>query len=148
MSKVYYNHTSKLEAVKAGFAPAATIALQKVGNNFIYGISICSAYDNFSKKYGREIATARMEKGFKITPIPESLLKEVESLGAEEEKAMCLAFLYQLAYSVTTKSRRWKKKITRFNKEQATPVVDITKKYDSDADVQSWSSPTSPEERA
>lgn len=147
MSKVYYSHTTKLEAVKLGLAPAATIALQKVGNNFIYGVSVCSAYDNFSKTHGREIATARMEKGFKITPIPKDLLKVVDEPGLGE-KAMCLAFLYQLAYSVTTRSRKWKKKITRFNLEQKTPVVPITKKYDSDSDVQNWTSPDPKPERA
>lgn len=124
MSQVYYNHTTKLNVVKDGYVPAATIALRKEGNNFVYGVSICSKYDNFSKKYGREIALNRLERNFKVTEIPADLMKAAEAEGMGE-KGICLPFLYQLAASVTTKNRKWKKKITKFNLEQKTPVVDI-----------------------
>ena len=127
MSQVYFNHTSKLEVVKQGLVPPTTIALKKEGLNFIYGIAICSKYDNFSKKHGREIAANRMENRFRTTEIPKEMLKSDLT-----EKQMCLIFLYQLAFSVTLKNKSWKKKITRFNINLKTPVISINKKYDSD----------------
>lgn len=119
MSKVYYNHTTKQQAVKRGFAPAATIALQRVGNEFHYGITICSKYDNPNKATGREIALARMNQGFRKTAIPEALLKN-DSTGD-----ICLTFLYQLSASVSSNHRKWKNKITKFNKgrEESARIV-------------------------
>lgn len=112
MSQVYFNHTTKQRAVKLKLAPAATIALKREGNDFVYGITICSRYDAFSKKAGREIAEARLNQGFKRTPIPQTLLNFEKEAG---EKKMILAFLYELSASVSIKSRKWKKRITRFN---------------------------------
>lgn len=125
MSKVYINHTTKQELVKARIVPAATIALKREGNNFVFGVAMCSKYDNYSRKAGREIAEARMNQGFKTTAIPETLLKVESEIG---EKNICLAFLYQLSASITAKSRKWKKKITKFNIEnkEAGRVVTMT----------------------
>jgi hypothetical protein len=112
MSQVYYNHTTKQTPVKMGLATPATIALKRDGNDFVYGVTICSKYDSFSKKLGREMAEARLNQGFRRTTIPVELLSLETELG---EKQMCLAFLYQLSASVTANSRKWKKKVTRFN---------------------------------
>lgn len=127
MSKVYFNHTTKLEAVKKGLAPAATIALRREGNEFHYGITICSRYDNYNKAQGREIALARLEQGFYKTTIPSDLALIESKIG---EKEMCLTFLYQLSASVTMKSRKWRKRITRFNMErnEGAKVVALTSK--------------------
>lgn len=122
MSQVYFNHTTKQDLVKMGLVPAATIALKREGNNFIFGIAMCSKYDNYSKKTGREVAENRLNQGFRTTPIPEGLLKLETEIG---EKNMCLAFLYQLSASVTAKSRKWKRKITKFNFENKGAVVPI-----------------------
>lgn len=116
MSKVYYNHTHTLPPVREGLRPAATIALKRVGNDFHYGIAICSKYDNFSKKYGRKVAEERLEKKFRISSIPKDLLSHEEQLG---EQGIILIFLYQLAKAVTINSKKWKKKVTKFNLEQA-----------------------------
>lgn len=118
MSKTYFSHTTKLEVTKLGIVPAATIALKKVGNEFHYGISICSIYDNFSKKSGREISENRLNQGFGVLPVPAVL----EGLT---EKQACLAQLYNLVESVVCKNRKWKKRITKFNLGQkgGTPVI-------------------------
>lgn len=113
MSKVYFTHTTKLDAVKYGLVPAATIAMKREGNKFYYGVCICSKQDNFSKKLGREIATQRMEKHFGVLGVPEVLTSS--SLTENQQN---IEQLYQLAGSVVVKSKRWKKKITNFNLEQ------------------------------
>ncbi len=111
MSKVYYAHTTKLPIVKEGYVPPATIAITMVGGIFRYGISICSRYDNFSKKSGREIAENRLNNYFGSLPIPE-LLRSLP------EKQACLSQLYNLTASVVVKNRKWKKRITKFNLAQ------------------------------
>lgn len=112
MSEVYFNHTTKQIPVKMGLAPAASIAIKKEGDFFVYGITICSKYDSFSKKEGRERALGRLNEGFRKTAIPTELVKFGQENG---EKRMILTFLYQLSASVSANSRKWKKKITRFN---------------------------------
>lgn len=121
MSKVYFSHTTKLEVTKLGIVPAATIALKRVGDEFHYGVSICSLYDNFSKKSGREIAENRLNNGFGTLPVP----KVLEGMT---EKQACLAQLYNLVSSVVCRNRKWKKRITKFNMGQkgTTPVVNMT----------------------
>lgn len=114
MSKVYFNHTTKLEVVKLGLVPAATIALTKVGDKFYYGVAICSRYDNFSKKFGREVAENRLKQGFGELEIP-APLKDLS------EKEQCLNMLYNLAATVVVKNRKWKKKVTKFNMAQKLP---------------------------
>lgn len=120
MSQVYYNHTTKQLGVKFGVIPPATIALVREGNNFKYGVTICSKYDNFQKKTGREIAENRMKQGFRTTPVPASLLELEKEIG---EKAANLTFLYQLSSSVSLHTRKWKKKITKFNHQLKTETV-------------------------
>lgn len=113
MSQVSFFHTSKFGAVKQKLAPAATIALKRDGNDFVYGVTICSKYDNFSKKEGRERALARAEQEFRRTRIPESLLShEGKELTANQVDRI---FLVQLGQSVTKQHKKWKKKITKFN---------------------------------
>lgn len=114
MSKVYFNHTTKLDVVKFGLVPAATIALTKVDDKFYYGVSICSKYDNFSKKFGREVAQNRLEQGFGVLEVPD-IVKELP------EKQQCLAMLYNLSATIVLKNRKWKKKITKFNLGQKLP---------------------------
>lgn len=116
MSKVYYSHTTKLEVTKLGLVPACTIALTKRGEKFIYGVSICSKYDNFSKKYGREVAENRMEQEFGTLDVP-------KILNGLSEKEACLQQLYNLVTSVVTKNKKWKKKITKFNMQNKQGVT-------------------------
>lgn len=107
-SKVYYYHTSKLEIVKRGYVPAATIALRKEGDKFTYGVAICSQDDNFSKKYGRNLATARLECKFGESEVKGNL-KDLPEHDA------CMQLLFSLAESVVLRTKRWKKKISKFN---------------------------------
>ena len=107
MSRTYYNHTSKFQVVKEKVVPASTIALKREGNFFYYGIAICSKFDNFSKKIGREIAENRRKEGFGELEIPENLL------GVPEEES-CLYMLYNMTKSVIIKNKKWKRDITRY----------------------------------
>lgn len=111
MSKVYFSHTSKMLGVKMGVLPLATIAIQRIGDEFHYGVAICSKYDNFSRKYGREIAENRLNQGFGIIPVP-SPLQDLP------EKEACLTQLYNLVESVVLKGRKWKRRVTRFNEHE------------------------------
>jgi hypothetical protein len=101
--------------VKLGLVPAATIALTKVGDKFHYGVVICSRYDNFSKKFGREVAENRLKQGFGVLDIP----APIQGLS---EKEQCLNMLYNLAASVVVKNKKWKKRVTKFNIAQKLPA--------------------------
>jgi hypothetical protein len=115
--KIYFYHTSKTVAVKYKIAPASTICLQKVGDKFIYGVSICSKDDNFNKKVGREISKMRMNKCFGSIDVP----KVIKDLP--DHKA-CIQQLSSLAFSLLTKQKRWRKRVTKFNNRflQETPL--------------------------
>lgn len=113
MSKTYYFHTTKLDVTKEGKVPASTIALEKVGDTIYYGVSICSKYDNFSRKYGREVATNRLQQNFGTIRVLPSYAKRFES-----ENDLCLDQLFTLVKSVVLHNRKWKKRITRFNLDQ------------------------------
>jgi hypothetical protein len=121
MSKVFFTHTTKLDIVKAGVVPAATIAIKRVGNKFHYGVAICSKFDNFSKKYGREVAENRLNQEFGILDIP-------APLANLSEREATLAQLYNLAASVVVKSKKWKKRVTKFNlaQKQGGKVINLT----------------------
>lgn len=108
MSKVYYYHTSKLEVSKLGIVPTCTIALKKEGNKFVYGIAICSKYDNFSRKQGREIAENRLNQRFGELEVPKNLD------GLSDHQA-ALRQLFSIVRSVIIKNRKWKRKVTSFN---------------------------------
>ncbi len=116
MSKIYYFHTTKLEVTKQGIAPACTISLKMSDdkNYFQYGVAICSKYDNFSKKYGREVADNRLNQGFGIIKVPKIIINDEDFT----EHEACIGQLYNLVLSVVKKTKKWKKKITRFNLEQ------------------------------
>lgn len=115
MGKVYYFHTTKLDATKAGIVPASTIALKLSDDKtqFQYGVAICSKYDNFSKKYGREVADNRLKQGFGVIEVPKVIGKN----DLTDHEA-CMYQLFNLVLSVVKKNKKWKKKITRFNLEQ------------------------------
>jgi hypothetical protein len=108
MSKVYFSHTTKLGIVKSGYSPAATVAIKKEGDKFYYGVSICSKYDNFSKKYGRRVAEERMNQEFGVLEIP----KPLQDL---DDRQASLHQLYNIVASVVLKPKKWKKKVTKFN---------------------------------
>lgn len=111
MSKTFFMHTTKTPPVKEKFVPAASIALKRVGDKFHYGVAICSKYDNFSKKYGREIAESRMNQGFAVMDVPKPLLNL-------DEKVSCLAQIYNISASLVVKNKKWKKRVAKFNIEQ------------------------------
>lgn len=111
MSKSYVYHTSKLGIVKEGFVPASTVVLRKEGNNIVFGISMCSKDDNFSRKFGKESAEKRMNEGFGSFEIKG---KEVNATDHE----ICMFHLYNIVESVTLHGRRWRSKIARFNAEK------------------------------
>jgi hypothetical protein len=83
----------------------------RVGDKFNYGVSICSKYDNFSKKSGREIAENRLQQGFGVMDVPKPIINMPERESSLEQ-------LYNLVASVVVKNKKWKKRITKFNLEQ------------------------------
>lgn len=110
---VQFFHTSRLEITKFGIAPACTIAIRKEGSEFRYGVAICSKQDNFSRKFGRELATERLEQGF-------GTLVAHEELKNMTDKEAIKFHLYNLVESIVLNTRRWKGKVTRFNLEHKT----------------------------
>jgi hypothetical protein len=112
MSRSYVYHTSKLRSVKEGFIPASTIALKREGNTIIFGISMCSKDDNFSRKFGKEAAEQRMNENFGVFK-----LKGVREDANEHE--LCMFHLYNLVQSVVLNRRKWRKRIAKFNAEKA-----------------------------
>lgn len=119
MSKVYYFHTSILEVTKFGIVPGCTIAIKKDGNEFKYGVSICSKRDNFSRKLGREVAENRLNQGFG------SIIKVPANFDSLTEQEQCLAQLHNLVVSVVKKNRKWKRRITKFNQDQKVKATSI-----------------------
>lgn len=112
MSKVYYFHTTKLEPVQVGIWPRATIALKKEGDQIKYGVSICSEDDQFTKKTGREISEHRLNNGFGVMPVP-------THLKDEDDHDICMTILVELSATVVARARKWKRKVTKFNKDYA-----------------------------
>jgi len=112
-TKVFYYHTTKLSITKRGLVPPCTIAVQKDGDKIVYGISICSKHDNFSRKIGREVAELRMNCGFGYIDVA-----KIKSQGESDEQ-LVLKVLWPLVKSVVTRHRKWKSKLSKFNKARA-----------------------------
>lgn len=112
-TKVFYYHTTKLSITKRGLVPPCTIAVQKDGDKIIYGISICSKHDNFSRKVGREVAMLRMISGFGYIDAT-----KIKNEGETDEQ-LVLKVLWPLVKSVVTRHRKWKSKLSKFNKGTA-----------------------------
>lgn len=113
----YYNHTSKLPAVQMGYLPMASLAITMDGDKLKYGIAICHNQDNFSRKAGRAIAQARAENGFGVMPIPTAdLIAKKDYTYEEWQKHVCLKALYNLTESLLLKSRKWRKRLEKWNK--------------------------------
>lgn len=115
-TKVFYYHTTKLSITKRGLVPPCTIAVQKDGNKIIYGLSICSKHDNFNRKIGREVAELRMNRGFGY--IDAQKIKNKEGVDVTDEQ-LVLKVLWPLVKSVVTRHRKWKSKLSKFNKGTA-----------------------------
>lgn len=109
--KIFYAHTSIFPPVKMGLVPPATIALVRVGDKFHYGVALCSKGDNFSRKHGRKIAETRLEEGFGVMDVPEPILHM-------NYTDSCVEQIRNLSFSALSHFRKWKRKVTRFNKEK------------------------------
>ena len=103
MNKIYFQHTSKFLTTKAKFSLPSTIALKKVGNVFLYGVSICGEGDNFSKKIGRELAEKRLLESFGRIEVP----KRWETMSEEKQ---CLRMLRNISISLID-SRKYKERL-------------------------------------
>jgi hypothetical protein len=118
-TKVFYYHTTKLSITKKGLVPPCTIAVQKDGDKIIYGLSVCSKYDNFSRKSGREIALLRMISGFGCISVEKVLLQKKAPLKDITDEQLVLTVLWSLVKSIVTKHRKWKSKLSKFNKTRS-----------------------------
>jgi hypothetical protein len=61
-------HTDPQEEGYQHVGHRAAIALKRVGDSIMWGVSICGAGDNFEKKVGRDLALDRLVNGFGRTP--------------------------------------------------------------------------------
>lgn len=89
-----------------------TVAAKKVGNEIVYGISICSGHDNFTKQKGRRLAEERLANNFSridATFFPQA--------GEDWEQAI-IRFASSLAEQATFKPERYKRKICKNCNEQ------------------------------
>ena len=118
-TKVFYYHTTKLSITKRGLVPPCTIAVQKDGDKIIYGLSICSKHDNFNRKAGREIAELRMNNGFGYISVEKVLLQKKAPLKDITDEQLVLTVLWSLVKSIVTRHRKWKSKLSKFNKTTA-----------------------------
>lgn len=126
-TKVYYYHTSKLLATKHKVVPPCTIAVQKDGDLIKYGIAICSKHDNFSRKTGREISEARLNLNFGHIEVAKIMTKNGQLEDVTDEQLL-FKVLWSLVSSIVKKNKKWKSKLTKFNKSfmtKATSVVDV-----------------------
>lgn len=86
----------------------ATVALQKIGDTIHYGVTVCSAEDNFNKKEGRALAERRLKAGYGKFDIPVDLAKD---LKFKDEHALCLYFLRNMVNSIEKDIRKVQFKI-------------------------------------
>ena len=120
-SRVFFSHTTKMEAVKKGELNPATIAvaMDEDGINIRYGIAICNlsgklvnnkkvGFDNFDKEEGRKLALQRLEAGFGKFPI-------TDYITGSSPKETALKALFELTASATTKARKWRRVLNKFN---------------------------------
>jgi hypothetical protein len=137
MSKVFYYHTTKLLVTKHNLVPPCTIAVQKDGDVIKYGIAICSKHDNFSRKMGREIALLRLISGFGSIPVEKVLLKRKAPLKDVTDEQLVLTVLWSMAASIVKRNRKWKSKLTKFNKNLPAAAVPTVAPADN---AYTWSS--------
>lgn len=83
-----------------------TIALQKIGGEIHYGVSVCSEEDNFSKKEGRAMAEARLKGGY-----GKYMLDPELAAGYHDDHELCLYLLRNMANSVAKDIRKTQQKI-------------------------------------
>lgn len=87
-----------------------TIALQKIGNEIHYGISVCSEDDNFNKKEGRAMAEARLKGGYgQYTLDKDSVVRFAAEFHDDHE--LCLYLLRNMANSVARDIRKTQQRI-------------------------------------
>jgi hypothetical protein len=107
-----------------GFGDRATVAAQLVEVNgvkeFHYGVSICSAGDNFNKTKGRELALQRLQSGYGKTVWNTHYQDMADFFAAEEEndgtERATIQFVNDLANSVAGKIKKHKRKLESLKK--------------------------------
>lgn len=62
--EIFYYHTKAKLFPGRHIEERATVACMLKGDRIIYGMSICTSDDNFSRSIGRNIAEERMNTGF------------------------------------------------------------------------------------
>lgn len=107
-----------------GWGDRATVAAQLVEINgqkeLHYGVSICSAGDNFNKTKGRELALQRLESGYGKTLWNEHYQSIADFFAAEGEnngtERATIQFVNDLANSVAGKIKKHKRKLESLKK--------------------------------
>lgn len=97
--KVYYAYTPYIELLHSNAfgwpRERATVALKKIGNEMHYGISVCSAKDQFVRKVGREMAEQRLEEGFGMFTLTRGVIDRFK-----DDHELCLYFLNNMVNNV------------------------------------------------
>lgn len=142
MSKVYYAHTGahvlshKLVIDDKGesnvyvkLQQRATIALKFESGVFMYGVSICSKDDNFSRKEGCIKALERLDLGFGTLPANAANVIAVDhQKRGNTQDQLAIGVLKNLVTSIEKDMPKYKKRIIEFNKTHPSTVVSMVAK--------------------
>lgn len=95
-----------------------TLALQRIGNEIHYGMTVCSVEDNFNKKEGRALAESRMKSEwgkFSLDPVHVATFKDDHELS--------LYFLNNIVNSMAADIRKTQHKIGIRSAKKAMPKL-------------------------
>lgn len=102
-NQIYYFHTKPTN--KGHQEDRGTLACRIDNDHIVYGISVCTKEDNFSKAKGREIAEKRMKQGYGQMPI-DGFYKDFN----DPHKAV-IEFGKRLVTAICKKPAKYKRKV-------------------------------------
>lgn len=115
--KIYYAYSefdAHLDEKSKKIMPndRGVVAVTKVGDKLIYGISVCTVGDTFNKEEGRKLAAERLAHNFGVIKLEKSSEKIFKKLG---EQRGTIFFVQTIANSIAAKPSKYKRKIEAFN---------------------------------
>lgn len=118
---------SRSKGYKEVRADRAVIALRRVDDKLIYGVSICTVGDVWDKVKGRQLAERRMNQKFATTTIDfeSPVVKAIKENRGDHQVTMF--YLRNITESVSKKIVKYKRKIEKFNaqyREEAVSTLD------------------------
>lgn len=114
LNGVFYMHTKVPEDYKGfNLLDRATIACRVVEDRIQYGISVCTAGDNFCRRQGREKAMERMLAGYGEIPRNIGIYEHIQ----DDEGALSV-LAAKLADAFVKTPRKYKRKLEIYNKKK------------------------------